>query len=126
MASECSSTISSEEEPHIEVKEEEQQPPILESAVTINDAASKESSLVPPLSPTNSSISSDEEDGGTWHTPTNQTTPVKIKEAVRYGFKTCGVVDLRSSDVVPPLLLNFAIIYTTKSYINYTLILSKV
>ena len=25
---------------------------------------------------------SDEEDGGTWHTPTNQTTPVKITEAV--------------------------------------------
>ena len=32
-------------------------------------------------------------------------------------IKTCGVVDLRSSDVVPPLLLNFAF---------YTLILSKV
>ena len=45
-------------------------------------SSSKESKIVPapPMSPTNSSISSDEEDGGTWHTPTNQTTPVKVKE----------------------------------------------
>ena len=55
------------------------------SEILSETSSTKESKIVPapPMSPTNSSISSDEEDGGTWHTPTNQTTPVKVKEAIR-------------------------------------------
>ena len=60
-------------------------------------SSSKESKIVPapPMSPTNSSISSDEEDGGTWHTPTNQTTPVKVKE----------VTSLRGHDLEPEVTI---------------------
>lgn len=63
VASECSSTISSEEEVAVASKSHE-----------------KVSGKSPP-SPTNSSISDDEDDSGgggdTWNTPTNQSTPIK-------------------------------------------------
>ena len=68
MASECSSTISSEEE-----------------------AAKKEAEKVQrPVSP-NSSISEDEdsgEGGDTWATPTNQSTPSKESETEKSGDNT--------------------------------------
>ena len=65
MASECSSTISSEGEAGAASKEGGKDPP--------------EGPPKAPPSPTNSSISDDEDvDGGdTWNTPTNQSTPIK-------------------------------------------------
>lgn len=65
VASECSSTISSEGEAGAASKEGGKDPP--------------EGPPKAPPSPTNSSISDDEDvDGGdTWNTPTNQSTPIK-------------------------------------------------
>ena len=77
VASECSSTISSEGEAGAVSKEGGSDPP--------------EGPPKAPPSPTNSSISDDEDvDGGdTWNTPTNQSTPIKdlnsTSEAARAG-----------------------------------------
>ena len=84
VASECSSTISSEEEEHknIEIKNAMEvnvdpssssppPPPLPQSSGKVEDLAlvNQLDLPPPPMSPTNSSIS---EDGDTWQTPTNK------------------------------------------------------
>ena len=78
MASECSSTISSEGEAVVASKEGGNEPP--------------EGPPKAPPSPTNSSISDDEDvDGGdTWNTPTNQSTPIKDLNSTSEAARATG------------------------------------
>ena len=90
VASECSSTISSEGEAVAASKEEGNDPP--------------EGPPKAPPSPTNSSISDDEDvDGGdTWNTPTNQSTPIKdlnsTSEAARAGSTSSSATAVKVED----------------------------
>jgi hypothetical protein len=77
VASECSSTISSEEDEKAVITTEAEV--ILAASIEVDKPAEEDAEIeVPPQSPTTSSISGESGTGGdTWNTPTNQSTPVK-------------------------------------------------
>ena len=94
VASECSSTISSEEEA-------ETGGPSVPSGSNPNPkpVVPERSPPKAPPSPTNSSISDDDLDGDTWNTPTNQSTP--IKDLSQSGVNTPASMETVKSEEMP-------------------------